>query len=59
MLCNLTHVSSHLGAGKAEVDAEAIRVPAVVLHQLLQGVEGGPPRYEEAALVQLSAATTD
>ena len=56
MLCN---VSSHLGAGKTEVDAEAVRVPAVVLHQLLQCVEGGPARYEKAALVQLSAATTD
>ncbi len=43
----------YLYAGFPEVDTEPIRVPGVVLHQLLQGPEGGASCYEEPALVQL------
>ena len=45
---------THLGAGRPQVDAQAVRVPAVVLHQLLQRAEGGAPRNKEPALVQLT-----
>ena len=44
---------THLGAGGPQVDAQAVRVPAVVLHQLLQRAERGAPRDEEPALVKL------
>ena len=44
---------THLGAGRPQVDAQAVRVPAVVLHQLLQRAERGAPRDEEPALVKL------
>ncbi len=44
---------THLNASLSEVDAEAVRIPAVVIDELLQRPEGRPPRYEEASLVQL------
>lgn len=44
----------YLYAGLPEVDAESVSVPGVVLHQLLQGPEGGPPGDEEPSLVQLT-----
>ena len=47
---------TYLYAGLAQVDAQTVRVPAVVLHQLLQGAEGGAPRNKEPALVQLADA---
>jgi hypothetical protein len=43
----------YLYAGFPVVDTEPIRVPGVVLHQLLQSPEGGPPSNEEPSLVQL------
>jgi len=45
--------NTHLNASLSEVDAEAVRIPAVVIDELLQRPEGRPPRYEEASLVQL------
>lgn len=47
---------AYLYAGLVEGYAEAICVLAVVLNQFLQGTEGGAPRDEETALVQLPDA---
>jgi hypothetical protein len=46
-------MGSYLYAGLAQIDAEPVRVPGVVLHELLERAEGGAPRNKEAALVQL------
>ena len=44
---------AHLDARLSEVDAQAVCVPPVVLHQLLECPECSPPSYEESAFVQL------
>merc|ERR1719219_2661825 len=44
----------HLGAGLPQVDTETVSVPAVVVHQLLQGPECCSPGDEKPSLVQLA-----
>lgn len=48
--------AAYLHARLVERHAEAVCVLAVVLHELLQGAEGGAPGDEETALIQLSDA---
>ena len=50
--------SVYLYAGFPKVDAEPVRVSAVVLDQLLQAPERGAPRDEEPALIQLTDSGT-
>lgn len=45
---------AHLHARLAQIDAQPVRVLAVVLHEILQISEGGPSGDEETALVQLA-----
>ena len=44
----------HLSAGFPQVDTQSVSVPAVVIHQLLQGPECCSPRDEKSSLVQLA-----
>lgn len=49
-------VETYLHTGLAQINAQAVRILAVVLHEILQIPEGGSPGDEEATLVQLADA---
>lgn len=47
-------VETYLYTGLAQINAQAVRVLAVVLDEILQIPESGSPGDEEATLVQLT-----
>jgi len=56
VLSLLKEERTHLNARFPQIHAEPVRVATVVLDELQQRPEGGPPGDEEAALVELPNA---
>lgn len=53
IVCRLL-VETYLHTGLAQINAQAVRILAVVLHEILQIPESGSPGDEKATLVQLA-----